>query len=351
MPGNNKENKIKLWVLLGGPSAEHEVSLSSGQGMIRVLSLEKYEIYPVLIQKDMTWVWSDKCLTIDEQVVFKPSYFEDDSFNLELRPDLKKLPIVDLALLALHGKFGEDGGVQSLLDYYGIAYTGSGALASGMGMDKVRSKQIYGHFDLPTPVWDEWTLESWSAVSNSIEWKWGEAAFVKDVFGGSSLNMGRVKNLKELKILIEDLLNRVERVIVEPLIEGREFSCAYLEGESFLPATEIIPLTADFFDFKAKYEGRSKEVTPANVSRSLMVEMQWMAKEAHVALGLSGYSRTDFILDNENHLWLLETNTLPGFTRTSLLPQQASVMGLSYSSLVEWVVCDALARASKKVFQ
>jgi D-alanine-D-alanine ligase len=351
MPENYKEKKIKLWVLLGGPSAEHQVSLSSGQGMIRALSLEKYQVFPVLIKKNMTWVWSEKCLTIDEQTVFDASYFEKDSFKSEVRPDLKTLPIVDLALLALHGRFGEDGGIQSLLDYYGIAYTGSGALASGLGMDKVRSKQIYGHFGLPTPVWDEWTSESWNAVSTSIEWKWGEAAFVKDVFGGSSLNMGRVKNLEELKILMEDLLSRVERVIVEPLVEGREFSCAYLEGESALPATEIIPLAADFFDFKAKYEGKSKEVTPANVSESVMAEMQRMAREAHVALALSGYSRTDFVLDKKNHLWLLETNTLPGFTTTSLLPQQANVIGLGYSNLVEWVVCDALARVPKKVFQ
>lgn len=351
MPENNDENKIKLWVLLGGPSAEHQVSLSSGQGMVRALSLDKYEVYPVLIQKDMTWVWSDKCLTLDEQVGFESSYFENDSFNAELRPDLKILPRAEVALLALHGKFGEDGGVQSLLDYYGIPYTGSGALASGMGMDKVRSKQVYGHFGLPTPIWDEWTEESWLQVADSIEWKWGEAAFVKDVFGGSSLNMGRVQSLDELKSLMKDLFSRVDRVIVEPLVEGREFSCAYLEGELALPATEIIPLTADFFDFKAKYEGKSKEVTPAEVGSSVMLEMQRLAKEAHIALGLSGYSRTDFILDANDSLWLLETNTLPGFTATSLLPQQASEIGMNYSSLVEWVVNDALNRAQKEGLQ
>jgi D-alanine-D-alanine ligase len=159
--------------------------------------------------------------------------------------------------------------------------------------------------------------------------------------------MGRVQNLEELHVLMDDLLNKVERVIVEPLVKGREFSCAYMEGKEALPATEIIPLAGDFFDFKAKYEGKSEEITPADVKFEIMEEMQRLARESHIALGLSGYSRTDFILDRSEQLWILETNTLPGFTPTSLLPQQAEIIGVSYPALVDWVVIDALNHSER----
>ena len=339
--------KKTIFVFMGGPSAEHPVSLVTGTGIVRAMDARKYAVHPVLIAQDGHWTWGSKPLTPYQSENFSVNFFAgaENGMQKKLRPSLEELKPIDLAFIAMHGRFGEDGHFQAMLDYAEIPYTGSGMLSSAIAMDKIKSKEIYRANDIPTADFRVWHKENFS--KELIEEAFahlGSRLVIKDPLGGSSLDMGFAKTVEEAGVLCEKLFEKSSRLLVEKFIAGQETTCAYIEGYPPPPPTEIRMTTRDFFDFEAKYNGEVTEITPAEFSTDLTAKIQNMAHKAHQALDCAVYSRTDMIIDKEGQLFVLETNTLPGMTPTSFIPQQAKHIGLDYAALVEAVIEKSLTK-------
>ncbi len=338
-----------VFVFMGGPSAEHSVSLVSGTGIVRALDAHKYAIHPVLIAQDGYWTWGSKPLTPYQSQNFSVNFFAgaDNGMQKKLRPSLEELKPVDIAFLALHGRFGEDGHIQAMLDYAEIPYTGSGMLSSALAMDKIKSKEIYRANDIPTADFRVWQREIFSKelIEEAFE-KLGSPLVIKDPLGGSSLDMGFAKNVEEAGKLCERLFEKSNRLLAEQFIAGKETTCSYIEGCPPLPPTEIRMTTREFFDFDAKYNGEVIEITPAEFSEDLTKKIQNIARKAHHALDCEVYSRTDILINKEGELFVLETNTLPGMTPTSFIPQQAKHISMDYRALVEALIEKSLTKST-----
>lgn len=302
---------------MGGPSAEHEVSLSSGQQMLKHLNRDKYLPLAVRISKSGQWFL--------------------DCQKQNCRDIFKK---VDLALLALHGEFGEDGKIQALLETHKVPYTGSGIAASALGMDKLASRRIFSLAGLTVPK--TWPLTRREFLTGKIP-DISFPAVVKPRARGSSVGVSIVHAKKLLKPALRTAFRFDNCVLIENYLRGREVTCGVLDNfrgrEHFaLPVTEICPVRQKFFDYRAKYTpGASREITPAPLTGKIYKKVQNLAVKAHRVLGCSGYSRSDFIVVGQTP-YLLEINTLPGFTRTSLVPQAAAAAGLNFSALLDHII-------------
>jgi len=334
---------------MGGPSVEHSVSLISGTGIVRALDAHKYAIHPVLIAQDGYWIWSSKPLTPYQSQNFSVNFFTgtENGIQKKLRPSLEELKPVDIAFLALHGRFGEDGHIQAMLDYAGIPYTGSGVLSSALAMDKIKSKEIYRANGISTADFRVWQKKNFSKtlIEEAFEGL-GSPLVIKDPLGGSSLDMGFAKDVEKAGKLCERFFEKSSRLLAEQFIKGQETTCSYIEGYPPLPPTEIRMTTREFFDFDAKYNGEVMEITPAEFSEDLIREIQNLASKAHYALDCEVYSRTDILINKEGKLFVLETNTLPGMTPTSFIPQQAKHIGMDYSALAEALIEKSLTKAT-----
>lgn len=293
--------KIKVAVLMGGISSETEVSLASGKNVVEALktgnNLLKYTVVPVRV--------SDPKKLLKQLEKAKP----------------------DVIFSVMHGTFGEDGTLQALLDVYGVPYVGSGVLSSALCMDKKISAQLVADAGIVVPKEVDRVLALRSL---------GGAWVVKPRASGSSVGVTIVKDKKDLAKAIK-LASMEGEPLVQEYISGTELTCGVMEdeeGRAFaLPVTEIIP-KSNFFDYKAKYtKGGSEEITPARISPALTREVQRLALLAHKTLGCRHISRSDFILKGQT-VYYLETNTCPGMTNTSLVPQAARVAGIDMPTLV-----------------
>ncbi|WP_300667969.1 D-alanine--D-alanine ligase [Desulfoluna sp.] len=309
--------KLNLAVIYGGTSPERDVSLISGKEAVTALDPDRYTLFEYDPKTDLN----------------------------ALVNDAEKL---DVALILLHGSPGEDGTIQGLLDLLEIPYQGSGVLGSAIAMDKHLSKQLYTDAGLPTP--DAVNVrrgELFDAAATVA--KLGLPLFVKPACGGSSLGMFRVSEEESLAAAVTQSLTYDEKVVIEAFIDGPEVTCAVLGNESpkALPVIEIIPEgNRAYFDYEAKYTpGATTEICPARISDALTTRVMDLAERAHRALHLKGYSRTDMMIRGEE-VFLLETNTIPGMTRTSLLPRSAKVAGYSFSALLDRLI--ELALESKQ---
>ena len=327
-------SKRSIWVLMGGPSAEHAVSLVSGEEVVKNLDISKYEIFPIYISKDYIWAWSSSPLAEAEQFSFSEEWFLQD-LHKKSKPSRDELPQCDQVFNALHGFWGEDGRVQALLEYWDLPYTGSDVLASALAMNKIKAKEIYHHHNIPT-------AKSVAITSpHDIDFiTLGYPLFIKNPIGGSSLQMGKAHSILEAKELSTKLLLECDRLLVEEFIAGQEASCGYLESMKLLEPTEIV--SNGFFDFKAKYQGDSEEITPARFGLEINKKISELAEKSHKALGCKAYSRTDVILREDGKLFVIETNTLPGLTPHSLLPQQAAYAGIGYPKLLDIILENSL---------
>lgn len=302
--------KKTLALISGGTSSEREVSINGGNQVFEALSKDKY-----LIRR------------------YDPKF------------DLKKLvedaSSIDVALIILHGPYGEDGTIQGMLELLGIPYQGSGVLGSALAIDKLTSKKIYQQSGLPVPPYAV-ALKGQPFDQEACIKDLGLPLFVKPATGGSSIGMSRVNAEEELGPALEKAFEYDTVVLVESFIEGTELTCGVIGNDSLkaLPLIEIIPESpgSTFFDYEAKYSvGGASEICPARISPELTQAMQDLAIRAHQALNLRGYSRTDMIL-RDGSFYILETNTIPGMTQTSLLPQQAQAAGMSYSQLLDRLI-------------
>lgn len=248
--------------------------------------------------------------------------------------------MADLVFLALHGACGEDGRIQATLDLLGVPYTGSGYLGSGMAMDKSVTKRIMDAAGVPTAPWHDvrYTREDIPRLAQELP----VPCAVKIINGGSSIGVELPDTREELAQTLERMLAYGNHVIVEKKIKGREIQVAVL-GDTYLPAVEIIPRGA-YFDYFCKYQkDGAQEICPAPITQEQWRTVGELALRLHRALDLGVYSRADFILDEEGSFWCLEINTLPGMTPTSLVPQEAAQVGLSYGDLCQRIVDESLA--------
>lgn len=342
---------LNVAVFMGGPSAEHEVSLKSGAQILKALDRKKYRVTPVLITKNGLW-----------NIAEKKSLRQGKGIEL-----LRKKKIEVAIILALHGEFGEDGRMQALLETAGIPYTGSGVLASALGMDKARSAFVFRAHGLSVPEFLVIKKNEIKKAIPKIKKHIGFPCVIKPVHLGSSVGVSIVKEEHALPRALQNASARDNEVIVQAYVKGRELTCGVIEKENgkliALPPTEIIAKTSSFFDYRAKYiPGASDEITPAHIPNALTKKIQHAALTAHEALGCRGISRTDFIIEHPKSdlpakalaqagiqhpiIWILEINTLPGMTATSLVPQAAKVAGISFEKLI--TMCIRSARFMKR---
>lgn len=249
----------------------------------------------------------------------------------------------DFSFINLHGAPGEDGLIQAMLDAASCAYQGSGPAASFLALNKAAAKQIFRLHNIPTADWlllPEPPAENWEPHLPF-------PLFVKSNTGGSSLRLGRATNRKELQSLLENIFAASEEAILEPELKGREITCGIL-GQEPLPPILIEPVMGEYFDYESKYaKGGAREICPAPITPDQTAIVQALALKAHNALGLYGCSRADFILDQNGNFTILEVNTLPGMTSTSLVPQEAAQIGLSFPQLLQKLIDLGLERHQK----
>lgn len=308
---------IKVALLAGGKSGEREISLASGAGSKAALEEAGF------------------------QVTQLDSAKKEDLVEL-LQGDY------DVAFLVLHGKYGEDGTMQGFLELAGIPYTGPNVWSSATAMDKAKSKVLYELDGIPTPpsitVYGHDVPEA-SEVIAAL----GEHCVVKPGTAGSALGVFIVQGEQEITDAIEKALEYDDEVLVERYVSGTELTVAVLGNESpeALPVIQIVPQN-EFYDFDSKYKpGGSQHICPAPLSEEQTRAVQELAVRAHKCLGCEGVSRTDVIMEDDGNFWVLETNTLPGMTATSLLPDAARVAGMSFPQLCTKLVEFALERAAR----
>ena len=251
---------------------------------------------------------------------------------------LELCALADCVFLGLHGADGEDGKIQATLELLGVPYTGSGPLPSGMAMDKAVAKRIMEAAGVLTPRWQElrYTREQIPALTESLPLP----CAVKVVGGGSSIGVALPETREELRAALEEILRYGDRIVVEEKIHGRELTVPIL-GDRALCPIEIVPPESGKFDYVSKYQPGSlgaREICPAPITEGERELVSQAALKFHRALGLSVYSRTDFILDKEGRAWCLEVNTLPGMTPGSLIPKAAKAEGIDYPTLCETIV-------------
>jgi D-alanine-D-alanine ligase len=303
--------KIRVGVLRGGPSAEHEISLLTGANVLKNLSRGKYRGFDILISKKEKW---------------------------------PVLPKVDVIFNALHGEYGEDGQVQLILEKNHLPYTGSGVTASALAMNKWASRRIFQQAGFKVPPAINLKPKTQNLKPNfDLPW------IVKPINRGSSVGISLVNNEKEFSLALTKAFHWDHSVMVEKFISGREATAGVLEnfqGKKYfaLPVIEIIPPPAKpFFDKQCKYDGTTREICPADFDEKTTQIIQKTAQEAHRALGCRDYSRTDMIV-TEDGLYVLEVNTLPGLTEESLLPKAAAQVGCFFDQLLDHLLTLALRR-------
>jgi len=301
--------KLTVALLSGGISSEREVSLHGGDQIYEAFDKEKYNVIRYDPKFDLSRLVSDAST-------------------------------IDVAFVNLHGPFGEDGTVQGLLDLLGIPYQGSGVLGSSLAMNKIASKQLCEKSGLPLPP--SMVIKRGDAVdTEACEQKFGIPLVVKPVAAGSSVGVTIVRSKDSIEEALEAAFAHGDTVLVETYIKGIEITGGVFGNDELtaLPIIEIIPdESCGFFDYTAKYTpGVTREICPARIDDDLTTKAQSYAKIAHRALFCKGYSRTDMIL-RDREIFVLETNTIPGMTATSLLPQAAETAGISFSQLLDKLI-------------
>jgi len=305
-----QNQKLRIALIAGGTSGERQVSLNGAKGVEAALNLDKFVVTRYDPATDLARLAADA-------------------------------PQIDFAFILLHGLYGEDGTMQGFLDLLGVPYQGSGVLGSAIAMDKHLAKELYKLNELPVA---DWQLIGKHDEVNQAELvsRFGLPVVIKPVREGSSLGLTLAKTEEELASGIEVALGHDSQVMVERYISGRELTVGVLGNRELqaLPVIEIIPgEDFAFFDYDAKYKpGATEEICPAQISDEITALAQQYGVAAHGALRLKGYSRTDMMLAEDGSLYLLETNTIPGMTVTSLMPQAAAAHGLPFPEFLERLV-------------
>ncbi len=301
--------KKVIGVLYGGWSSEREISIGSGQTVIESLKRQGFQVKGIDVDRDF----------------------------------IKKLKNIDIAFIALHGKPGEDGVVQGILEFMDIPYTGSGVIGSAIGMDKIISKYIFESRGIPTPPY---YYEKEIDVDKIIE-KLSLPVVIKPRAEGSSVGVFIVESRAELVKKIKTVRNKYPDIFFEKYIPGMMATCGIL-NEVPLPILEIVPRKKKFYDYKSKYtKGMTEYIVPARIPEEQYKKTQAIALAAHQSIGAYGFSRVDFVFDLDHTPYVLEVNTIPGLLPESNLPLEARAIGLNYDELIFEILKTALIRVKK----
>lgn len=352
----NATNKLRVGVIMGGPSSEHEVSLESGTTMVNFLDKTKYLVRPIIISTDDLWCVEQTFMESDSfspqnQIARAKDPIDDSASELSFGAVLDQVlkTEIDFILIAMHGPFGEDGALQGILDYIKVPYNGSGIMSSALAMDKVMCKAIYTHNGLPTPGHGIIKPEDWAqnkiSIMDDTAAKFSYPVVVKIARSGSSYGVDIPEDPAGFEKTMDLFVGEGDPVLVEQYVKGREFSCGVLEtsdgkDKQTLPIVEIRPKKALFFDTTAKYDSSaSEEIIPAEINTDFARRIEIIALRAHEILRCNTYSRTDVLLSEVNNkLYAIETNTLPGFAENSLFPKEAKAAGISGPELLDRVI-------------
>jgi len=362
-PGGKR--KIRVGVILGGRSGEHEVSLVSAQSVMAAMDKEKYEIIPIGITKEGRWIAGG------DPVAALKGLPAGDAHHTALLGDPTQRGLVsreamqaveraapielDVVFPVLHGPYGEDGTVQGLLELADIPYVGAGVLGSALGMDKAVMKDVFKAHGLPIVryrVYKRRELErSQKRIEDQIEQELGYPCFVKPANLGSSVGVSKVHNRAELAPALHLAASYDRKIVVEEGINAREIECSVLGNDEPEASVlgEIIPCN-EFYDYNAKYiDDRSELVIPAPLPESLAQRIRQLAIQAFLAVDCAGMARVDFLLDRETlDVYVNEVNTIPGFTAISMYPKLWEASGLPYSALLDRLIELALERHEEK---
>ena len=342
---------MKIVVLMGGTSAERDVSLASGVGVVEALRKRGHEVVPLDTAGEMRILdLKDKRLLGIKEA--PPDTKElariEESFSVE-RFKAEDLNGTEVIFLALHGGTGEDGTIQALLEMTGIPYCGSGVLGSALAMDKEMAKIIFKASDIPTPDWIGLAIDSLPPESDlieDVEQKLGFPLVVKPHNQGSTVGLSFVEKKEELLLAVNEAARFSDRVLLEKYIPGRELTVGIL-GEEALPVAEIIP-EHGIYDYECKYTpGKSRYLIPAELPEAKGVELQRLGLKAVQTLRCADFGRVDFRMDDKGNFFCLEVNTLPGMTPTSLVPKAAKAIGIGFEELVEKICLLAIERKKR----
>lgn len=334
---------MKITVLAGGTSTERDVSLSTGTMIYNALKARGHQVILLdvylgyegspegIFELDKDWaanIGSIKAASPDLALI---KSLRKDSGRSFFGPNAIEIcSQSDIVFIALHGENGEDGKIQAAFDLMGIKYTGTDYTSSALAMDKAISKELFTYYGIPTPAGIH--------VKEGEAFQWNSyPCVVKVCNGGSSVGVSIVNTASEMEHALASSFTYGNEVIIEQYIKGREFSIGVIDGKA-LPVIEIAPVEG-FYDYKNKYQaGSTIETCPAELDADTTARMQSIAEEVFQALRLKTYARMDFLMNEKKELFCLEANTLPGMTPTSLLPQEAKVIGMDFEALCEKII-------------
>ncbi len=350
---------MDIVVLAGGLSTERDVSFKTGSMVAAALKENGHRVILLDVfmgygeqEVDLSGIF-DRADEISVKVSDIPEVAPDLAAVKASRKDqspcffgpnvIRMCQMADIVFMALHGENGENGKVQAAFDLFGVRYTGSDYLSSAIAMNKGMAKKLFVEAGIPTPMGISMTRET--REDDVTKLNLHLPCIVKPCCGGSSIGVTIVRDAAEFKAALDEAFRWENELVIEEFIEGREFSVGVIEGKA-LPVIEIAPIQG-FYDYKNKYKaGSAVETCPAELPEEVSAQMRHYAEEVAKVIGLDTYSRSDFLLDKDNKMYCLEANTLPGMTPTSLLPQEAAVVGVNFNEL-----CEKLIEISMKKYE
>ncbi len=362
-------DKLRIGVIFGGRSGEHEVSIASAASVLAALDSSKYEIVPIGITPQGSWLLGVdptrllQGATMDETAarsdVTAVTLTGDPTQRGLVAADMRSGPALDrpldIVIPVLHGTYGEDGTLQGLLEMADVPYTGGGVLGSALGMDKEKAKLVFRAVGLPVVDWliarrSDFERDP-ESVCERIEGRFTYPVFVKPANLGSSVGVSKAAHRDELLRALRLALDYDRKALIEPSLDIREIEVAVLGNDDPIPSVpgEIIP-SREFYDYRAKYlDNASRLLIPASLSSEETEDVRRMAVEAFLALDLSGLARVDFFLEKDSgQFYVNEVNTMPGFTQISMYPKLWEATGIPYPELLDRLIALGLERAAEK---
>lgn len=363
---SQRDKRLKVALICGGISPEHEVSLSSGETAAGALDPEKYDILPICIRKDGDWLIPEIYLEEKQSPSDLEPCFQIFKSGSDAPVDgINRVPVErvlqslreaspDVIMILLHGKCGEDGIIQGFLEFGGFCYTGPGVMASALAMDKIRCLRLLASMNYLVPPY-VFRLEippepDFTDFIKVVEKKFGYPCFVKPARVGSSVGMSVAHDRAELGDALHNARIYDSQILVEEFVKGTEVTCGVIDRldkngsieHLVLPPTEIAVKKAQFFDYESKYTpGMTDEITPARLPDDMLEKIRETSGAIFKLIGCSGMSRFDMIVRGDD-IFILECNTIPGMTPTSLLPQGAAAAGIKFPQLLDAIIQFAL---------
>ncbi|KPK48156.1 MAG: hypothetical protein AMJ77_00870 [Dehalococcoidia bacterium SM23_28_2] len=347
--------RLRVGVLFGGRSVEHEVSVISAQGVMAAFDQDRFQVVPMGVTKDGTWLTAQETQAALAAIrgerlgaLEKPA---GRGLSGQILAALRK---IDILFPLVHGTYGEDGSLQGLLEILGIPYVGAGVTASAVGMDKALQQMVLRQAGLPLPNSlvvgsPQWKNEK-AAVARQIEQELGYPCFVKPASGGSSVGTVKARTREDLADALAEAFRYDRKVIVEQAIEGRHIECSVLGNDDpqASPPGEIV-FAREFYDYVAKYEDpRTRLIIPAELPPEVSERLRALAIAVFKAIDCAGMGRVDFFLTRDGRAYVNEINTIPGFTPMSMYPKLWEAAGLSYTDLISRLIELGLERHQEK---